>query len=440
MTRELWSSRYGFLMAVIGSAVGLGNVWMFPYRCARCGGAAFLIPYFIILLFVGIVGLTVEWAIGRSQRAGPIDAFIKSGMPGGKYLGWIPIINVFLIFSFYAVIEGWCIKYMVISFSGAIMDIDPGSYFGEFTSSYEPLIWLALGIGATITINSFGVRKGIERSCRLFVPILIGLIAILMIWSLSLPGAREGIEFFTKPDFSKLTWDVWLNAMGQVFFSLSLVGSCMMVYGSYMRSDGDIPGGAIITAVGNTAISIMFGLMIFPAIFALSQNPAELIQGGPPLAFIALTQIFGEMPGGQIFASAFFTLLFIAALSSDVSMLEPVTDVCIDRFGMGRRKAVVLLGLLAFLVAIPCALLPWFLDFVASTLTTMILAPIGGILAAIALGWFIGVKRARKEVETGSRIRVPLWGSYVKYIYPVIIGVIFVLGLLSIFGIFEATW
>jgi Na+-dependent transporters of the SNF family len=189
--RERWGSKFGFIMAAMGSAVGLGNIWMFSYRCGRCGGAAFLIPYLIILFLVGIIGLMVEWTLGRKNKAGVLDSLINCGFPGGKYLGWIPIINVFLIFSFYAVIEGWCMKYMVMSLSGELMAIDPGPYFGNFVSSYEPLIWLAIGIIATVTINSFGVRKGIERTCKFMMPLLLVLVVILMIRSLTLPVPRR---------------------------------------------------------------------------------------------------------------------------------------------------------------------------------------------------------------------------------------------------------
>ena len=436
--REKWGSKFGFIMAAMGSAVGLGNIWMFSYRCGRCGGAAFLIPYLIILFLVGIIGLMVEWTLGRKNKAGVLDSLINCKFPGGKYLGWIPIINVFLIFSFYAVIEGWCIKYMVMSLSGEIMAIDPASYFGNFVSSYEPLIWLAIGMIATVTINSFGVKRGIERACKFMMPLLIVLIIILMVKSLSLPGAEAGIAFFTKPDLSKIrSWDVWLNAVGQIFFSLSLVGSTMVVYGSYLRSKDDIPGSALIVALGNTAIALMCGFVIFPAVFSFGLDPAS----GPSLAFITLSSIFQQMAGGQFFAFLFFLLLFIAALSSDVSMMEPVTDVFVSHTKLGRKKVTILLGFLAFLVAIPCALHGWFLDLLASVVTTMILAPIGGIIVAVALAWFVGVKHARKEVNEGASIKMGKWWEpYVMYIYPAIILVILILGILSYFGIFEATW
>jgi NSS family neurotransmitter:Na+ symporter len=435
--REKWGSKFGFIMAAMGSAVGLGNIWMFSYRCGECGGAAFLIPYLIILFLVGIIGLMVEWTLGRKNKAGVLDSLINCGFPGGKYLGWIPIINVFLIFSFYAVIEGWCMKYMVISLSGELMTIDPGPYFGNFVSSYEPLIWLAVGIIATVTINSFGVRKGIERACKFMMPLLLVLLVILMIRSLTLPGAGAGIAFFTKPDLSKITWDVWLNAVGQIFFSLSLVGSTMVVYGSYLRPKDDIPGSALIVALGNTAIALMCGFVIFPAVFSFGLDPAS----GPPLAFITLSSIFQQMVGGRFFAFLFFLLLFIAALSSDVSMMEPVTEVFVSHFKLGRKGVTLLLGFLAFLVGIPCALSGWFLDLLASVVTTMILAPIGGIIVAVALAWFVGVKHAREEVNEGASIKMGRWWEpYVKYIYPTIILVILILGILSHFGIFEATW
>jgi NSS family neurotransmitter:Na+ symporter len=433
--REQWKSRFGFLMASMGSAVGLGNVWMFSYRCGKYGGAAFLVPYFIILFLVGIVGLTVEWTLGRQQKAGPIDAFASAGLPGGKYLGWIPIINVFLIFSFYAVIEGWCLKYMLMSFTGEIMGIDAAGFFGTFIGSYEPLLWLALGILATITVSSFGVRSGIERTCKFMMPMLVILLIVLMVRSLTLGGnAMEGVAFLTQPDFSKVTWDVWLNALGQVLFSLSLVGSVMVVYGSYLKRTEDIPVNATITALGNTVISLMCGFVIFPAVFAFGMSPAE----GPPLAFITLTCIFQQMPAGGLFASMFFSLLFIAALSSDVSMLESIAEVGVYHFKMGRKKVVALLGCLAFLVAVPCALHGWFLDLMTSVVTTMVLAPIGAVLAAIALVWFGGAGRALKEINAGAKIRVGVWWTtYVKYAYPVIVAIIFVAGFLSYFGIIK---
>ncbi|AIF69679.1 transporter [Palaeococcus pacificus DY20341] len=423
MARETWGSRVGFVAAAIGSAVGLGNIWMFPWRAGKYGGAAFLIPYLILLFAVGVIALTVEWTLGRGTKGGPIVAFQKAGLPGGKYLGLLANITIFMIFAFYSLVLGWILRYFIASLTGELLRINPGAFFDGLAFSKEAMIWQFVVIMLTVAIVALGVQKGIEKANKIMMPALFVLLIILAIRSVTLPNSYEGLKFYLLPDISKaLNAETWMIALSQMFFSLSVLGNTMVVYGSYLKENDDIPLSAIATAFGDTAVAVTAGFLIFPAVFAFGLEPGA----GPGLVFVTLPMVFQKMSGGAFFGFLFFLLLLFAGLSSTVSMLEVYVDSAITNLKMERKKAAILLGLLTFAIGAPAALSPYYFEKVLINISTIYVGPIGALIAALALIKF-GVERAYEEIKKGALIEMPsLWKPWIKYVYPIVIVVIYI--------------
>ena len=416
--RERWKSKFGFIAATMGSAVGLGNIWMFTFRAGRYGGAAFLIPYFFFLLVAGIIGLTVEWGLGRSQDAGPIKAFENVGMPGGKYLGVIPNITVFLIPAFYLPIIGYSLRYLIGSFTGSTITSNPEPLLGAL--SYQPMsiFWGGIALLITMLAIYFGVQDGIEKATKIMLPMLFGIIVILAIWSVSLGGAYEGIKFFMAPDLSKVMQpQTWLIAMSQAFFTLSLVGGSMVIYGSYLNEDDDINLTTISVMFGNVTVAIMAGFAIFPAVFAFNVAP----NAGPPLIFLTLPQVFNKMAGGQIFAILFFLSFTAAGISSTISMTEVNVDALMDRLGWSREKSSIVMTIAVFIVMVPAAIDTGYNSIITQLSTVWTLA-IGAILASIAFAWYYGADKARAHINSRSYFEFGKWWEpWVKFVYPAVI-------------------
>jgi len=421
LARETWGSRVGFVAAAIGSAVGLGNIWMFPMRAGLYGGAAFLIPYLVLLFAVGVVALTVEWTLGRATKGGPIEAFEKT-LPGGKYLGILVNVTILMIFAFYSLVLGWVIRYFIASLSGELTRIEPDKFFNALAFSREALLWLFVVIALTIAIVAMGVQRGIERANKIMMPLLFVLLIVLAVRSVTLPNAYEGLKFYLLPDLSKIaSGKTWMIALSQMFFSLSVLGNTMVVYGSYLREEDDIPLSAIATAFGDTAVAVTAGFIVFPAVFSFGLEPTA----GPGLVFVTLPMVFQKMPGGMIFSALFFLLLIFAGLSSTVSMLEVYVDSAITKLKISRKNASVLLGLLTFLVGAPSALYPAYFDWLIN-ISTVYVGPLGALIAALAL-IKLGVDRAYEELQKGALIKVPeLWKPWVKFLYPIVIVVIYI--------------
>ncbi|MCS3901106.1 sodium-dependent transporter [Methanococcus voltae] len=426
MTRETWNSKKGFIATTIGSAVGLGNIWMFPWRVGTEGGAAFLIPYIILLVSIGVVALTVEWTLGRMTKGGPLVAFEKAGLPFGKYFGILSNVIMFLVFVFYSLIIGWMIMYLVNMLIGGVSAVDAGHFLASQAFSPSMAIWQFIGIAITVIIVSRGVKNGIEKANKVMTPLLFVLLVILAINSLTLPGVNQGLSFYLVPNMQKLfSPNTWMIALSQMFFSLSCLGTTMVVYGSYLKEKEDVPVSAVITAFGDTVIAFLAGLIIFPAVFSFGFTPGA----GPTLVFAILPEVFQQMTGGLFLGILFFLALLFAGITSAVSMLEVCVEAVISKTNISRTVASVSLGLAVFLVGLPSLLgvnlfgMPYF-DFVIY-LSTVIIGPIGALAAAVSLG-VLGIDKAYKNMQAGSSVKIPkIWKPWAKYFYPIVVLVIY---------------
>ncbi|SHH53144.1 neurotransmitter:Na+ symporter, NSS family [Clostridium collagenovorans DSM 3089] len=444
--REGFGSKLGIIAVAAGSAIGLGNIWRFPYITGKHGGAAFLIVYLLCVLILGLPVMVTEFAIGRKGQANASSSF--DNIIGNKkwgFIGTIGIATAFLIMSFYSVIAGWLISYIVRGISGSLSTITSsniGEYFTSIISSTtEPILGSLIIIIITSIIVFLGVKNGIEKFSKILMPILLILLFGLMIRSLSLPGAFEGVKFLFKPDFSLLTGEAILDALGHSFYSLSLGMGIIITYGSYIGKKESIPGLAVQVTIADTLIALMAGLVIFPAVFAYGLDP----QSGTTLLFQTLPIVFNEMPFGNIFAILFFSLVLIAAITSTVSLMEVFVSYASEKFKISRKKATITSAVVVFLLSIPCALSFGALsnitilnksifDFL-DALTNNVLLPIGGILVCIFAGWIWKTRYVIDEITNGELRKFKLGFLYsfiIKYVAPVLIGVV----LLNSLGIF----
>ncbi|MFW6298403.1 MAG: sodium-dependent transporter, partial [Bacillota bacterium] len=333
--RESWATKLAFIFAAAGSAVGLGNIWRFPYVTGTNGGAAFVILYILLIAIIGYPLMVSEITLGRETNRNPIGAFKKLAPDTPWWLvGALGILTGFVILSFYSVVSGWGIAYF---FKGLFGELGDGADFEEVFNSHiggawAPIIWHFVFMGLTVSIVALGVVKGIGRAVKYLMPVLFILILILVIRSVTLEGAAEGLEFYLYPDFSAITWDTWLQAAGQAFFTLSLGMGAIITYGSYLKKDDDVPTSATWIIVLDLAIAVLAGFAIFPAVFALGFSETD----GPGLAFITLPAVFSEIPFGQLFGSIFFLFFTFAALTSALSLLEVVVSWLMDEKNMGR--------------------------------------------------------------------------------------------------------
>ena len=441
LDRGQFSSRAGFILAAAGSAVGLGNIWKFPYVTGANGGAAFLFIYLVIVYSVGLSVMLAELVVGRAAARNPVGAYrtLKGG--GWPLVGFIGVAAGFMILSFYQVVAGWTLAYIVEIFGGLLDAPNPkafrDAYDGFISDPYEPIFWSAIFMGLTIGVVVRGVASGIERASKVLMPALFILVLILIARSVTLPGAEKGLTFFFNPDFSKVTGETILAALGLAFFTLSLGMGAMLTYGSYLDRRSDLPGSALWVTGLDSIVAILAGLIILPAVFAFGFDPSQ----GPGLTFVTLPAVFAQIPAGEVFAVAFFVLLAVAALTSSVSLLEVVVAYFVDEQGMNRVKAATIFGTIIFLLGIPSSLsfgvLGKFtiagknffdaIDFISSN----ILLPAGGIGVAIFAGWIIHA-RALREATGDGMVRfawAPYWSIIVKYIAPVAIVLILINGL-----------
>jgi neurotransmitter:Na+ symporter, NSS family len=338
--RDGFTSKFGVIAAAAGSAVGLGNIWRFPYVTGENGGGAFLLMYLIFIVAIGIPVILSEFVIGRRAQSNALGSFriLSPGTPWWL-IGLMGIVAAFVILSFYSTVAGWTLEYIYQAFAGGFHNKTTemlSNDFAEFTSdSYRPLVWQMIFMALTAFVVLAGVQKGIEKYTKILMPLLIVLILAVCIRSVSLPGASEGLRFLFYPDFSKITGQSVLLALGQAAFSLSIGMGALITYGSYIRKDTPLLSTSIQVATADTIIAVLSGVMIFPALFALGESPA----GGPGLVFVTLPKLFEAMPGGAIFAVVFFILLSVAALTSTISVLEVVVAFMKDELKMTRKKA-----------------------------------------------------------------------------------------------------
>lgn len=448
MKRENFGSRLGILAAAAGSAIGLGNIWKFPYITGKNGGAAFILVYLACIVIIGIPVLLSEFAIGRSTGANAVHSFKKLA-PKSKWhwSGFLAVSTAFIILSFYAIIAGWVISYVVRSATGKLSSVPKDGFGDLFTAvssnPIEPAIATLFVLVITGVIVYLGVKNGIEKFSKVAMPVLLGLLVLLIVRSVTLPGAGAGLEFLFKPDFSQLTVESVLEALGHSFYTLSLGMGIILTYGSYIDRKENLITLSYQVAIADTIIALMAGVVIFPAVFAYGLEPTA----GPGLLFITIPAVFSSMPFGQVFELLFFILIAIAAITSTVSLMETVVSFVCDQFKLQRSKAIVFVTVGLFSLSIPSILsfgpladiklingLGIFdsLDF----LTNSILLPIGGILVCVFVAWVWGIKNAENEITTEGKFKftgAKVYEYSVKYLAPLAILVIFLYGL----GVFK---
>ena len=439
-SRGNWNSKVGFILAASGSAVGLGNIWRFPYTTGKNGGALFVLIYLISVVVIALPVLLAEVSLGRFSGKNPVGAFKEIKPKGGwKYLGYLGVITGVMILSYYAVIAGWTIGYFFKAVTGKFNNLDSatsGQIFGTFVSDWQlQIILLAVFVFLTVYVVSKGVSGGIEKFSKILMPMLFGILVLLLIRSVTLPNAAAGLEFYLKPNFDALTPKVILEAMGQAFFSLSLGMGTMITYGSYVSKGEDLPSATGWIAFFDTFIAIMAGFIIFPAIFSVGMDPA----GGPGLVFNILPVIFSKIPGGIIFGSLFFALLSIAALTSTISLLEVPVAFFIDEKKWNRKRAAYVVGFVTLLFGVPSALsqggVEWFSKLPLVNMGFLDLwdliwgnlsLSIGAFFVAIFVGWIWKTSNALMEITKGTeQFKFAFfWMIAVKFISPVLIMVI----------------
>lgn len=448
-SRGQWGSRFGFIMAAAGSAVGLGNIWRFPYMVGENGGGAFVLVYLACILLIGLPLLWNEIAIGSKTRRNPIGAFLSLNRRGWLIAPILCLLLCFIVLSYYSVIAGWTIGFIAKTVGGTALAVDPDtgekmSTFGSFIREPKYVIPLtALFIGMTVFIVMGGVSKGIEKAAKFLMPLLLLLIVIVAIRSVTLPGAGAGLEYYLKPDFSKINGQVIIAAMGQAFFSLSVGWGLMITYGSYMPKSHNIVSSGSWVGLADTTVALLGGLMVFPAVFAMGMEPA----GGPGLVFNTLPGVFDQMPGGAVVGAIFFLLLMVAALTSSISMLEVPVSYFIDERKWSRKRAAIVIGFLALLLAIPSALSQGanetlstmtlfgktsFLDITDFVFGTFCVVLISFLLSSFS-GWAIKTSGLVEELNEGSGTVMSkkilgatlsqIWIFFIRYVCPIALGI-----------------
>lgn len=429
--RDSFRSQWGFILACIGSAVGMGNIWMFPIRVHKFGGFTFLIPYIFFVIVIGYSGIVEEMALGRGLKAGPRGAFLKAtesrGSQAGKYIGLIPVIGSFAIAIGYTVVVGWIIRFLVGSMNGSMITAeDSGAYFGSIAGPYGSVVWHAVAIIMCMVIMSYGIGAGIEKVNKFMMPAFFLFFIILAIKVALLPGSKEGYRFLFSPDFSELKDpQIWIYGLGQAFFSLSLAGSGTVVYGSYLSDEDNILYSAKWTAIFDTIAAMLAAMVIIPAIYAFQVEAA----GGPPLMFIIMPTIFKSMVGGRIFAVIFFIAVLFAGVTSLINLYETPVEMLEERYGLGRKTATFIILALGFIIGIAIEngdVLGAWMDAVS-----IYVIPLGALLAAIIFSWVLDKKFATKEIFKGSGKvgENELIYTWIKYVYVGISLAVYLIGI-----------
>ena len=443
---EHWSSRFVFLMAAVGAAVGLGNLWKFPYTAGVSGGAAFVIVYIVAIIAVAVPIVAAELLIGRRGRMSPVNSFRNLAREAGassawRFVGMLNVLAVFLILSFYSVIAGWALAYLPKLASGRLTGADAdtvGEVFADLLASPAPLtLWHAVFMGLTVFIVSRGLKGGIERAVRFLMPALLVMLLLLVGYAAVAGNFGAAIEFLFQADFSKITPGVALGAVGQAFFSVSVAMGLLITYGSYLDQDVSLTRSAVAIAGADTLVALLAGLAIFPLVFANGLDPAE----GPGLLFVTLPLAFGHMPGGALFGSIFFMLLIVSALTSTIAVLEPIVAWAEEHKGWRRGPAAVVAGLLAWSTGLATVFsfnvwkdvhpLGHFETFAGKTVfdlidyaTSNIMLPLGGILIAVFTGWIMTREATRDELGIADGWIFRAWRIAMRYIAPAAVGLV----------------
>ncbi len=415
--KQVFTSKIGFILASVGSAVGMGNIWMFPYRVGKYGGATFLILYFAFVALFGAIGLSGEFALGRLTGTGPIGSYdyaLKSrGKKGGSILGTIPLVGILGISVGYAVIVGWVLNYFAGSVTGSLFSGAPEDYFAKITGSFGSIPWHIAAVVIAGVSLLFGIIKGIEKVSKIMMPVFFVLFVIIAVRVAFLPGAEKGYEYLLVPKWEYfLNPMTWIMAMGQAFFSLSITGASMIVYGSYLSKKEDIVQASVATAVLDTVAAMLAAFAIIPAVFAFGMDP----MAGPPLMFLSMPKIFAQMPMGQLFSSFFFLSVLFAGVTSLINMLEAVGEALGSRLHMSRKLAITLTSVVTLLIGIfiekESTLGTW-MDAI-----TIYIVPIGAVLGAVIIYMVLGKKEISNELSLGRKKPVgKLFLGIAKFVY-----------------------
>lgn len=446
--RSSFTGKIGFVLAAAGSAVGLGNIWRFPYLAAKYGGGIFLLVYVLLSVTFGFALMIAEISIGRKTKLSPIGAF-RALDKRFSFVGVLAAVVPAIILPYYSVIGGWVMKYIVgfVGGQGSLMASD--TYFGNYIGSVaEPLVWFAAFIGITALVVLLGVDKGVEKVSKVMMPVLIVLVLFIAIYSMiAVDGAWEGVLYYIKPDFSKFSIMTVVAAMGQLFYSMSLAMGIMITFGSYMKKDISIEKSVHQIEIFDTGVAFLAGLMIIPAVFAFG-GEAALGQSGPSLMFVTLPKIFDTMPGGAVIGAVFFIMVFFAALTSSISLMETVVSTLLDKVNINRKLCSVfvlgfslVVGSLSSLgysawsefTLIGMQILDFF-DFISNS----IIMPIVALATAVFVGFFLKPRSVIEEVElSGEFKQKKLFSVVIRYVAPVCILAILISSVLSAFGVIK---
>ena len=447
--RGNFSNKIGFVLAAAGSAVGLGNIWRFPYLAAKYGGGTFLLVYLILAVTFGFSLMVAEIAIGRKTGLSAIQAFKKLDKRFGG-VGYLAAIIPIIIFPYYSVIGGWVIKYLVTFATHNGVAAADDSYFTGFVSgTTEPLIYFLIFIVFTAVVVWFGVEKGIEKVSKFMMPVLVVLTIFIAVYGLTIDGAMDGLSYYLKPRLEDFSFKTVVSAMGQLFYSMSLAMGIMITYGSYMKKENNLESSVRQIEIFDTAIAFFAGLMIIPAVFAFSGGDKAALGKGPSLMFVTLPKVFDSMPFGQVIAAVFFILVLFAALTSAISLMETIVSIFCDKFGWSRHKACLIVficstaigvlpclgfGVLGFISAGGMTILD-IMDFVSNS----ILMPICALLTCILVGFIVKPKVIIDEVtRNGEKFRSRnLFVVMIKWISPICLVIILITSVLDALGIFQ---
>ena len=446
--RSSFSGKLGFVLAAAGSAVGLGNIWRFPYLAAKYGGGTFLVTYIILAVTFGYALTVGEIGLGRKSGLSAIGAFQKLNKKY-SFIGYLAALVPIIILPYYSVIGGWVIKYLTVFLFGQGSTAALDGYFTNYTAQIgEPILWLIVFILITAIVVILGVEKGIEKASKLLMPILVILTVIIAVYSLTIPGAIEGFIYYIKPEFSHFSLKTIVGAMGQLFYSMSLAMGIMITYGSYMKKDVDLEESVAQIEIFDAAIAFFAGMMVIPAVYAFNGGNASSINAGPGLMFITLPKVFEAMPFGNIVGALFFLLVLFAALTSSISLMETIVSIFCDKLKWNRKLSVIFITIFTIIIALPSSLgfgilshiqplgmdyLHTFFDFISNS----ILMPIVAFLTCIFIGYIIKPQAIIEEVKISSPFkREKLFVIMIKYIAPIFIIIILVSSILGALGIY----
>lgn len=435
--RGSFSGKLGYVMAVAGSAVGLGNIWRFPYLAAKYGGGIFLLTYLVLALTFGFALLISETALGRKTGKSPIQAFKQLAGNKLKLGGWLNAIIPMLIIPYYCVVGGWVCKYLFEFSAGNISSLINDTYFSGFTSSFfDPILWLALFAVLVFIIVMFGVEKGVERVSKILMPALVVMAIAISIYAMFTPGAMDGVKYYLIPDFSRFSIMTVVAAMGQMFYSLSIGMGILYTYGSYMKKDIDMESSIGQIEIMDTGIAFLAGMMIIPAVFAFSNGNPETLNAGASLMFITMPKVFESMAFGNVIAIVFFLLVLFAALTSAISLMECCVSTLRDQISWGRKRSCLAVLIFVLVLGIPCSLGFGVLDFIQPLgmsifdffdfMTNSIMMPISAIFTCVLIVKVAGINTVIEEVETTSKFKRK--GIYIFCMkYVVIFGLLIIL-------------